>query len=561
MNSIRHVRLTALIISIFLWGYSGNAADGWEIFVERGIPKNVSVVGSPVQDDGILKIEGVGSVVHAGEFLYGGDFSMRARLSLPRLGGGGASLIVGGHYHHSDARTDELAVRLWLDPSDGLLRVTAPGNSQYLIRAEDRVIGRQSEYLKAGEPFDLELSVRGKHFTIRIAGKEVYRAEAYQGLRKDWVGKIGFMPHRGVIHLRDFRAQGRFARVALPHVNLWELGEDGYFNVRHPVIHATDNGTLLVIAGGRRHDDTHAEPNQDLVLKRSTDGGRTWSKTKVLWDPWNPGDEGPPIEAQMSTAVVDRDIDVVFAVSTRQWFDTVTRKWRGGPWIVQSADDGISWTNPKAIRGDFMRHWQILKTCASGIQLRHGDYAGRLLLPGYGVLLDGSEAGCLLISDDHGRTWRQGGITGHGLRIPEPTPVELSDGRVMVNMRFKPGTTRSRTFAISADGGESFGELQTDSALPGPACQGALLGHDSSNILFSNPSFTGGRFRMTVKLSEDDGKSWPHSRLIYGGFSSYSHMTTLSDNRIGLVFESDSFMRIKFVPIDLTWLKQPISRP
>ena len=164
-----------------------------------------------------------------------------------------------------------------------------------------------------------------------------------------------------------------------------------------------------------------------------------------------------------------------------------------------------------------------------------------------------------MISDDHGRTWRQGGITGRGLRIPEPTPVELSDGRVMINMRFQPRTTRSRTYAISADCGESFGELQTAKELPGPACQGALtrIGGEANapvRLLFSNPSFTGGRFRMTVKLSEDDGLTWPHSRLIYGGFSSYSHLTTLPNGRIGLVFESDSFMRIKFLALDPKWI-------
>tara|TARA_Y100001934_G_scaffold115149_1_gene140902 strand:+ start:3127 stop:4800 length:1674 start_codon:yes stop_codon:yes gene_type:complete len=550
-TELKHRLLILLSTVSCLAPLSCPAAEGWEIFVQNGKEQNTSTVGSHSRQQDRLVIKGIGTVVHGGEFLYGGDFTMRARLSLPELNGSGASLIVGGHYHHADARTDHGAVRLWLDAADGLLRVTAPRNSQFLLRAEDQVIGKRSDLLKPNRLFDLELRCRGTNFTVRLDGRQIYRAAAYQGMRKDWIGKLGFMPHRGEIQLIDFRAQGNFARVALPHVNLWDLDEDGYFNVRHPVIHNTDNGTLLVIAGGRRHDDTHEEPDQDLIMKRSTDGGRTWSKTKVLWDPWNPGEEGPPIEAQMCTAVVDREMDAVFAVTTRQWFDKESGKWRGGPWIMQSTDDGLTWTNPKPIGGDIVTHWQILKTCASGIQLR----SGRLLLPGYGVLTDGQEAGCLLISDDHGKTWRQGGFTGHGLRIPEPTPVELSDGRVMVNMRFKPRTTRSRTFVVSNDGGETFGPLQTDTALPDPGCQGALWRHNATQILFSNPAFTGGRFRMTVKLSEDDGKSWLHSRLIYGGFSSYSHMTTLPDNRIGLIFESDSFMRIKFVPIDLAWLK------
>ncbi len=536
---------------LFLTATTAAVTEEWEVFVADGQAKNIVSTGTQITRGKALVIRGMGTVVHGGEFLHGGDFRMHARLLLPTLEGTGASLIVGGHYHHSDALTDSLAMRLRLDAPEGLVRVTAPDNAQYLIRAENKVIGKKTELLNAGRPFDLELHCRGDKLTISIDGRRVYEAEAYRGLRKDWLGKIGFMPDRGEIHLIDFRVHGNFARMELPHINLWDLGEDGFFNVRHPVIHSTDKGTLLVIAGGRRHDDTHEEPDQDLVMKRSTDGGKTWSRTRTLWDPWDPGDAIPVIEAQMCTAVVDRETDVVFAVSTRQVSDKRKRQWSGGPWIMQSSDDGLTWSAPRPIGGDIMRHWKLLKTCASGIQLR----TGRLLLPGYGLLQDGSEAGCLMISDDHGRTWRQGGITGRGLRIPEPTPVELSDGRVMVNMRFKPQTTRSRTYSISADGGESFGELQNAKELPGPACQGALLrlaGHrnDPVRLAFSNPSFTGGRFRMTVKLSEDDGKTWPRSRLIYRGFSSYSHMATLPGGRIGLVFEADSFMRIKFLTID-----------
>ena len=61
---------------------------------------------------------------------------------------------------------------------------------------------------------------------------------------------------------------------------------------------------------------------------------------------------------------------------------------------------------------------------------------------------------------------------------------------------------------------------------------------------------------MTVKLSQDDGKTWPFSRLVYGGFSSYSDMTVLPDGKVGLLFERDSFTRVTLVPISLEWLME-----
>ena len=129
----------------------------------------------------------------------------------------------------------------------------------------------------------------------------------------------------------------------------------------------------------------------------------------------------------------------------------------------------------------------------------------------------------MIFSDDHGKTWQQGGITGVGARIPEPTPVELASGDVMLNMRFIPRTSRIRTIAISKDGGESFGPVVGDPALPGPGCQGALLRYDwkkdgAGRILFCNPSYTGSRFRMTVKLSQDDGKTCPSPASSMAGF-------------------------------------------
>ena len=445
---------------------------------------------------------------------------------------------------------------LALDGAGGELRVTAPQSSQYLLRSENHKIGKVSDRLTANQPFDLELNCRGTRFTIAIDGREVYRAEAYQGLRRDWLGKIGFMPDDGEIHLLDFRAQGRFARLDMPHQDLWILGEDGYFNVRHPVIVTTVEGSLLAIGGGRKHHGSPVGADQDLVIKRSTDGGRTWTNTRTLWDPWNPGDAEPAIEAQMCSAVVDRKKDRVLACATRQWFDEKQNNYRGGPWFTASDDDGQTWSPPKRAGGGIMRHWRILKTCACGIQLTRGEHAGRLIIPCYGVRTDGDEAACLILSDDHGKTWRQGGITGVGIRIPEPTPVEWENGNVMLNMRFMPRTSRIRTIAVSKDGGESFGPVVGDPALPGPSCQGALMRYSwkkdgPGRILFCNPAYTGGRFRMTVKLSQDDGKTWPVSQLIYAGFSSYSDMTILPNGKVGLLFERDSFTRVTFVPLGL----------
>ena len=60
--------------------------------------------------------------------------------------------------------------------------------------------------------------------------------------------------------------------------------------------------------------------------------------------------------------------------------------------------------------------------------------------------------------------------------------------------------------------------------------------------------------RATVRLSFDDGKSWPVSRLIDPGPSAYSCLARLPDDRIGLVYESGNYAKLTFVSITLEQL-------
>ena len=56
---------------------------------------------------------------------------------------------------------------------------------------------------------------------------------------------------------------------------------DGYNNIRIPAIRVTKAGTLLAFAEGREAGD---KGDIDLIMRRSTDGGKTWSDIEVLWD-------------------------------------------------------------------------------------------------------------------------------------------------------------------------------------------------------------------------------------------------------------------------------------
>ena len=115
--------------------------------------------------------------------------------------------------------------------------------------------------------------------------------------------------------------------------------------------------------------------------------------------------------------------------------------------------------------------------------------------------------------------------------------VELADGSLMLNMRSYRGNNR-RLVAISKDGGVTFSKPVEDEALIEPVCQASILRlpGEKGGILFSNPASTK-REKMTVRLSRDEGKTWPHAKALHAGPAAYSCLAVLPDGDIGCLYE------------------------
>ena len=72
------------------------------------------------------------------------------------------------------------------------------------------------------------------------------------------------------------------------HGGLWRqdvfaAGQGGYHTYRIPALIVTSNQTLLAFCEGRKHSRSDTG-DIDLLLKRSADGGKTWSDAQVIWD-------------------------------------------------------------------------------------------------------------------------------------------------------------------------------------------------------------------------------------------------------------------------------------
>ena len=320
---------------------------------------------------------------------------------------------------------------------------------------------------------------------------------------------------------------------------VFSSGREGYHTFRIPSLLVTSRGTLLAICEGRKNSRSDFG-DIDVVLKRSTDGGKTWSALQVLWDD-GPNTCGNPCP------VVDRQIGTIFLFLTHNLGSDSEPAITAGKakgtrtvWLMRSEDDGQTWSKPINITAQVKRpEWTWYATGPGvGIQLSNG----RLIIPcdhkeptANGVVWRAH----VIYSDDHGKSWQLGGTVGP--QCNECQAAELSDGRVMLNIRSYRGNHR-RLVAISSDGGRTFGPLYEDAALVEPVCQASLLRWPfpvegkKSVLLFANP-VSKQRERMTVRVSFDDGRTWPRQLTLHEGPSAYSCLAALDRDTLGCLYE------------------------
>ncbi|HWR52077.1 MAG TPA: sialidase family protein [Bryobacteraceae bacterium] len=347
-------------------------------------------------------------------------------------------------------------------------------------------------------------------------------------------------------------------------MEVFQAGEDGYHTFRIPAIVATKQGTLLAFCEGRRGSGSDSG-DIDLLVKRSFDKGRTWSKTAIVAD-LGTDTVGNP------APVVDRKTGAILLLLTRnaghvtenQIVSAAVEESRT-VWITASRDDGATWSVPIDITASVKRpDWTWYATGpGNGIQLR----TGRLVIPCDHIVKETKAMHSHVIySDDRGATWNIGGIAGE--KTNESAVAELRDGSLLLNMRSYHGVNR-RAIALSRDGGLTWGQTTLDDALIDPICQASLVRavpaareKGDGRLLFSNAASTK-RERMTVRLSNDDGRTWPVAKEIHDGPAAYSCLVVLPDRSFGLLYERGDgrpYERITFARFSLDWLKGKNSR-
>ena len=318
---------------------------------------------------------------------------------------------------------------------------------------------------------------------------------------------------------------------------IYNQGTDGFELYRIPAIVKSKSNTLLAFAEARKARSNGDSGDIDLVVKRSSDNGKTWSKQITIW---NDGQNtcGNPVPI-----VDDRGrihLLMTWNFQTDKWgaITNGTGKDSRRPYYTYSDDDGITWAQPVEITSSVKKEkwdWYATGPC-HGIQIQKGIHKGRLVAPNYFTTRESGKVTSyshIIYSDDYGKTWKPGEPTPVG-GVGECSVAEIGEGTLMLNMRADEGFYRKSCTSI--DGGLTWSSPQISIDQIDCKCQGSILSIGGA-VFLSNAASATERINMTIKKSTDNGKNWKGQYTVYEGNSGYSDIVELSDSQIAIIYE------------------------
>ena len=327
-----------------------------------------------------------------------------------------------------------------------------------------------------------------------------------------------------------------------------------YSRYRIPGLLVTTRGTLLAVCEAR--DALNDWSRMDILLRRSTDGGETFSGPILLAS----GDEKHPT-VNNPVLLEDGRGRILFLFCQDYAVD-------GGRVLLRiSENDGATWGPCRDITAATEPEVRNVFALGPGHGIRTRE--GTLLIPFWRVPKRyqsptrshiPSEIGTLWSKDD-GETWHIGAVLASrdGLMTPNETGIaELADGRIYLNARLGAGLTY-RARAYSPDGYSKWEQFEPDYALHDSGCFASCVACRAADerawLFFANCNSKTARRNVTLRGSLDCGKTWCFSKSIDADRGGYVELAAdPSRNRLYVLYEEDIGTALHLVTVPFSEL-------
>lgn len=336
---------------------------------------------------------------------------------------------------------------------------------------------------------------------------------------------------------------------------LYAPGDYGSANWRIPALLCLDDGTLLAVNDKRKYNESDLPEDIDIVCRRSSDNGRTWSEPQTLVEGtgYKHG-YGDPALVQCENG----DVLCLFVGGNGLWASTESDPIRS--YVCRSTDRGLTWGEPVEITSLLWGSQAVNPTCrdykssffgsGNALRLKQGPHRGRVMVAAaMGRKNVNKLDNFVVYSDDNGLTWN---VSDKAFTEgDEAKLMELADGTVLISVR----RSGARGYNRSADGGQTWGQQGTWPEMTTNACNGDMLRVNDTILLHSIPNSMQRR-DVSLFLSTDEGRTWRSPVLLCEGPSVYSSLTLLSDGSIGAYAERnpDGACELWYYNFNLAWL-------
>jgi sialidase-1 len=359
-------------------------------------------------------------------------------------------------------------------------------------------------------------------------------------------------------------------------VPVFVSGMEGHKSYRIPAIIGLPGGDLLAFCEGRVHGAGDFG-DINIVMKRSSDKGKTWGamQTIVDADSLQAGNPAPVVDNLDPEYPAGR-IFLFYNTGNNQ--EGEIRKGNGlrEVWYKTSVDNGVTWSKATNITAqvhkpkqpqvnpayNFSEDWRsYANTPGHAMQFSYGRYKGRIFVAANhsagnpkNEFMDYSAHG--YYTPDHGKTFQ----LGETVNMPggnESTATELGNDKLIMNSRNQRGDIKARIISISSTGGATWDTSYFDTILKDPVNEGSILAVGTKRgktiVAFSNTADTKLRDNLTLRISFDDAKTWEKNYVIdksvngsENDHAAYSDLVKLAKHQVGILYERNHYSQIVF---------------